>query len=118
MTLILELSPDTERAIEQEAQQRGVNAAIVAGEVLSVWAQTKQQNGTAVTGEAINGEGAQSTLSPRQQAAMRGYGMLAGRGRTVDDFLRERREEAEMEMQQATRRDAERAARLGDEAAA
>ena len=89
MTLTLELSPDVERALEAEAARRGVSPPVVAGEVLSEWAQERNGQSTLT----------QSALTPRQQAALRGYGLLAGRARTVDDFLRERRAEAEREMQ-------------------
>lgn len=98
MTLTLELPAEIESRLEAEARTRGVAPAIVAGEVLGAWAHDKAAKG------ATNGNG-QKPLSARQQAALDGYGKYAGRSRTSDDLIRERREEATLEMAQAARRD-------------
>jgi len=90
MTLTLELSPAVEAALEAEAIRRGVTPPAVAGEVLGNWAQGHEPQGHGP-------EGKERALTSRQQAVLAGYGKFAGRGRTVDDFLRERREESDRE---------------------
>ncbi len=83
MTLNLELAPELEREIAQQAQQHGQSIA----EYVTTMLREKTAKPT----------------KPRRKAT--GYGMFAGRGRTVDDFLAERRAEAELEMEQAEARD-------------
>jgi hypothetical protein len=107
MTLILELAPEVERLIEDEAARAHRSVADVAATWLSEAARARQAqqavaldaNGQTSSTPASNPpDDAGHNLTPRQQAARRGYGMLAGRGGTVDDFLAERRAEAEREM--------------------
>jgi len=86
MSLLVELPPEWEQVLEREAAAHGQDAGDYAASLLRRVLQKPSEQKEA------------SGLTPRQQAAMRGYGMLKGDGRTVDDFLRERREEAEREM--------------------
>ena len=93
MTLIIEVAPEVESALQAQAVQRGVSVPELAAAVLRDYAV-----------RTTNGETNGERQSERQQAARRGIGMLAGGGRTVEDFLRERHEEAQHEMQAATER--------------
>ena len=90
MSLIIELSPEWQRVLENEATAHGQNASDYAAEILRRTLPTPQENGHK-----------KRPLTARQQAVMRGYGMLKGDGRTVDEFLHERRDEAEREMRAA-----------------
>lgn len=89
MTLTLEIAPELEREIEQQAQQQGQSVA----EYVAAMLREK----------VLNSSPQQTSAKPRRVAS--GFGKYAGRGRTVDDFLAERRAEAEMEMRQAEERD-------------
>ncbi len=87
MTLTIELAPHEEQALEAKAARMGLSLDEYLRDLVRRDAETEKQ-----------------ALSPRKAAALRGYGMLKGSTRTVDDFLQGRREEAEMEMAQAARR--------------
>ena len=95
MTLTIEVPPELEERLQSQAEKQGQDVQAYALAVLAREAGQLTHNGKPMANQ----------LSARQQAAQRGYGMLKGDGHTVDDFLRERREEADMEMQQAARRD-------------
>ncbi len=77
MTLTLELSEELEKALQEQAKQRGMSAEQVALQMLQPLVQAEK---------------------PRN--VLKAYGRLKGRERTVDDFLRERRKEVELENQQ------------------
>ena len=65
MTLTLELSPELERALEDEARRRGVETSQLALEALEKVVQPS-----------------------RPKKVLKGYGMFAGSGRTMEDSLR------------------------------
>ncbi|HEX8236422.1 MAG TPA: hypothetical protein VF600_10725 [Abditibacteriaceae bacterium] len=88
MTLIIEVAPAVENALQAQAVQRGVSVQELAAAVLRDYVV-----------HIANGETNSDKQSKRQQAAQQGFGILAGGGRSVEDFLRERHEEAEREMQ-------------------
>ena len=90
MSLLIELPPEWERVLEKEAAAHGQKSGDYAAEILRRTLPAPDENGHE-----------KRPLTPRQQAVMRLYGSLKGNGRTVDDFLRERREEAEREMRAA-----------------
>jgi hypothetical protein len=96
MTLTLELKPETERALTAKAQRRGVPLE----KYLSDLAEREAQAPEVLS----DNDAAPSTLTPRQQAALAGYGKYAGRSRTSSDLIRERREEAAAEMPPAPKR--------------
>jgi hypothetical protein len=96
MILTLELKPEIERALKAKAQRRGVPVEKYLSDIAEREALAPE-----MTPE--NDTTTQSTLTPRQQAALAGYGKYAGRSRTSEDLIRERREEATMEMQQAAK---------------
>ncbi len=100
MTLTLELPAEIENAIAVKAQRRGVTLE----KYLSDLAERDAQAPEVLTEAPSTND--QKPLSARQQAALDGYGKYAGRGRTSDDLIRDRREEAATEMAQAARRDA------------
>jgi hypothetical protein len=77
MTLQLELAPELEREIEQQAQQHGQSVA----EYVEVAVREKMG----------------APLKPRR--VLKGYGIFAGSGRTVDDFLAERHAESLAELE-------------------
>ena len=79
MTLTLELPEELEKALENEAAERGLSAEQVALQMLQ----------PLVKPENVEAE------KPRK--VLKSYGIAAGSGRSVDDFLRERHEEAERE---------------------
>ncbi len=81
MTLTLELPEELEKALEKEAQRRGVETAQLALEALEKVVQPA-----------------------RPKKVLKAYGMFAGSSRTVDDFLRERHEEVDREEQQTPER--------------
>lgn len=83
MTLNLELAPELEEKIAQQAQQQGQSVA----EYVTAMLREKTE----------------APAKPRRE--LKGYGMFAHLGPRVDDFLAERREEAETEMRQAEERD-------------
>lgn len=68
---IEQLEPETEQALANEAQRRGVEVSKVAVEVLGKWAHRKK---------------------------LSGYAKFANVPGSVDDFLRERHAEADAEM--------------------
>ena len=98
MTLTLEVPETVERTFREGAKRRGVAPEKYFAELV--------EQAPAVVADTPATNGGQKPLSARQQAALDGYGKYAGRGRTSDDLIRERREEAAMEMAQAARRDA------------
>jgi hypothetical protein len=79
MSLTIELPPEIEKQVEERAAQNGQSAEEFAVALLSRGVATPQIE------------------KPRR--VLRGRGLFAGSGRTVDDFLAERRAEAEMEME-------------------
>ena len=81
MTLTLELPEELEKALENEAQQRGLTAAQLALEAVEKIVQPA-----------------------RPKKVLKGYGMFAGCSRTVDDLLRERHEESDREEAQRCER--------------
>lgn len=83
MTLTLELAPELEQEIARQAEQQGQSVSEY------VMAMLREKT--------------PAPAKPRRVTT--GYGMFAGCGRSVDDFLAERREEAETEMRQAEERD-------------
>lgn len=103
MTLTLELPAEIESAIAVEARRRGMTLEKYLSDLVERDAREPEVLSDVTT---ANGESEQRILTPRQQAALAGYGKYAGRSRTSDDLLRERRAEAEREMQQAVPRDA------------
>lgn len=84
--MILQIPPELEQRLAAQAQAQGQDTQTFALALLE-------------RGKLEPTQEPPPALSPRQQAARAGYGMFAGDGRTVDDFLRERHEEAEREMQ-------------------
>ena len=74
---IEQLEPETEKALASEAKRRGVEVSKIAVEVLGKWAHRK-------------------TLT--------GYGKFAHVPGSVDSFLQEKHEEAELEMYRAKMR--------------
>ena len=89
MTLTLELPEELEKAIETEANRRGVSAEQVALQMLQSLVE-----------------------SDKPRKVLKSYGIAAGNGRTVDDFLRERHEEAERDEVKTQERAARRASAL------
>lgn len=77
MTLTLELEPELEREIEQQAQQHG---------------QSVSDYVMAMLREKV-------TTPAKPRRVLKGYGMFAGSGRTVDDFLAERHAESLAELE-------------------
>lgn len=98
MTLTLEISPEVEAELMQ--------AATSAGRELPVWIVEAAREKAAQDQES----GVETEAQRRKEAAFAALGMFAGRGRTVDDFLADRRAEAELEMEQAENRHQMRAA--------
>jgi hypothetical protein len=105
MTLTLELPAEIESRLSQRADDAGVPIEQLATELLAWSVMDKSDRDASHSAPTANGNG-QKPLSARQQAALDGYGKYAGRGRTSDDLIRERREEATMEIAQAARRNA------------
>lgn len=93
MTLTLELSPELEQRLQTQAQAHGQDVQAFAIAVL-------ERSAPEIKAPDANG------LSPRQRAARRLYGCLPSNGHKVDDFLHERRQEAEREMQATAARQA------------
>jgi hypothetical protein len=77
MTLTLEIPPRVFEGIERAAKERGVPVAEFALSVLEQFAAPEHDEATRVA------------------AAEAGFGMFAGRGQSVDDFLAERHAEGE-----------------------
>lgn len=89
MTLTLEISPEVEAELTR--------AATSAGRELPVWIVEAAREKA-----AQNEMGEEKTeAQQRKEAAFAALGMFADRGRTVDDFLADRRAEAELEIEQA-----------------
>lgn len=95
MSLILELAPELEEMVVQKAQQNG--------QTVSEFAAT------------IFRENVVAPVAAKPRRIAQGYGMFAGSGRRVEEFLAERKAEAELEMEQAEERDRMRAERLQKE---
>ena len=95
MSLILELAPELEEMVVQKAEQNG---------------QSVSDYFAAILRENIP---VPITAKPRRVA--QGYGMFAASGRRVEEFLAERKAEAELEIEQAEERDRMRAERLQKE---
>jgi hypothetical protein len=90
MTLTLELPSQLESRLTELAAADGATVEAIALKVLSV-------------GVSMDAP-AQSTLSPRPQKVLRGYGKYAGMLPTVDEFLAERHAEARREAEKDERR--------------
>ena len=84
MTYTIELDAQTEQTLEERAQQRGVSVQALLSEIVESYTQSEKPS--RVTAASIRGK-------------------YTDGGRTVDDFLRERREEAEVEIQQSKDRE-------------
>jgi hypothetical protein len=93
MNLVLEVTPAVERALEQKARRRGVALETYAAQVL-------EREAVETTSEEA--QSASTQAAPR----VRLLGILAGRERTVEDFLREKHEEIEREEAEWERRHA------------
>ena len=89
MTLVLELPEELERALELEAQRRGMEKTQLALE--------------AVRNE-VNGKAARGNNKTREKKILKSHGMFKNSTRTVDDFLRERHEEVDREEQRTPER--------------
>lgn len=86
MTLILEISPETEARLQREALARGVSLEELAAQRLgneAPWASLDKET--------------------RRARLARVYGFAAGDGRTSADFLRERHDEARREAEKSER---------------
>lgn len=83
MTLILEFPPEVESEIQRRASELG---------------QSVEDYIEATVLKAV-------TTPPKQRRVATGYGKFAGDSRTVDDFLTDRRAEAEAEEAAERRRD-------------
>jgi hypothetical protein len=113
MTLTLELAPEVERVLENEAQSARRSVAEVAAAWLAEAARARQaQRAVAVgangqtdsaTGDNVPDD-AGNNLTPRQRAVLEGYGKFAGRVGSVEDFLAERHAEAERELEAMAQR--------------
>lgn len=82
MTLTIEVDAKTEQTLEAKAQQRGVSVQVLLREIVESYTQNDK-------------------LSRVTAASVRGK--YAGTGDSVDSLLRERREEAEREIEYSKR---------------
>ena len=88
MTLILELEPEVENALAQQAARHGVPVERYAAAVLGRQAQRE------------NGDDSQSEREKHRAAVRALRGKRKDLVETVDDLLRERHEEARREMEE------------------
>lgn len=103
MTRILELSAELESRLQVLAERRGTTIeTLVVQELEKVTLQATESEVTAP----------QKPLTARQQAVMDGFGKYAAYGLGSENLIRERREEARREIQQAEERDRQHAERL------
>ncbi len=88
--MTLELSPELEREIEAAARLRGTDAPSFVREAARR-ALDPSAFAIEATPDALNGDAAQK----RREAAAAGFGMFAGHGLSVDEFLDARHAEAQ-----------------------
>ncbi len=104
MTLNLELPPATEAQLRATARARGIEVEEAIREALDEWTLKGQTS--------ADDENAREDAKARRRAAIeQAQGIFRGRGRTSDDFLRERHEEAQRELEKDEARWREREAR-------
>ena len=89
MTLTIELSPELEQRLQVQAQAHSQDVAAFVLAVLE-----RNAPASLVTPRHAS--------TPRQRAALAGYGKFAGCGFSSTDLLRDRREAATREMKAAT----------------
>jgi hypothetical protein len=110
MTLTIEVAPELEQALKARAARNG--------QTLDEYLHDLVLRDLVQRDAAAEKKTEDPTLSPRKVAALRGYGKFAHLSGSVDEFIRRRREEAEVEMQQAihrtSKRHASRQAKSGD----
>lgn len=105
MTLILELPPATEARLREAARARGLALEAAVTEALESWSDQQ------VVAPAKDVDDARAR---RLAAIKRAHGMFQDRGRTSDDFVRERHEEAQRELEKDEARWREREARASE----
>ena len=109
MTMILNLPPEVESALAAKAARLGVAADACAIETLA--GALANENGAA----SFSDETKAARDAAHRACVRAAYGKYAGTPGTVDDFLRERHQEAVREMEKADAADAEYRARHAKE---
>ena len=97
MTHRLDLSPELEAKLQALAAQRGADADATALQVLEEHLREVPVAPPVEEESAAEALGREEVRRRQREAAVEGYGKMAGIGPSVDEFLREKHEETRRE---------------------